>query len=96
MKLHAMRTLLALTAAFSALPAVAQNFPAKPIRFIVGLAPGGGTDIVARMVGQKLTQNVNQQVIVDNRPGARAISRRSSLHAVRPTATRCWSRPQVT
>jgi tripartite-type tricarboxylate transporter receptor subunit TctC len=53
-----------------AAPASAQNFPAKPIRVVVGLAPGGGTDTVARLVSQKLSANINQQVIVDNRPGA--------------------------
>ena len=55
---------------FAAAPAFAQSFPAKPIRVIVGLAPGGGTDIVARAVSQKLSSNINQQVIVENRPGA--------------------------
>jgi len=70
MKLQAMRTLITLVMAFVAVPAAGQNFPAKPVRFIVGLAPGGGTDTVARMVGQKLAQNIKQQVIVDNRPGA--------------------------
>lgn len=47
-----------------------QDFPTKPIRFIVGLAPGGATDIVARAVAQRLTENVGQTVVVDNRPGA--------------------------
>ena len=56
-------------AAFSA-TAAAQSFPTKPVRIVVGLAPGGGTDIVARMVGQKLGPAINQQVIIDNRPGA--------------------------
>jgi tripartite-type tricarboxylate transporter receptor subunit TctC len=64
------RGLLALAATLAAPPALGQNFPAKPVRFVVGLAPGGGTDIVARMVAQKLSQNVSQQVVVDNRPGA--------------------------
>jgi tripartite-type tricarboxylate transporter receptor subunit TctC len=50
--------------------ASAQNFPSKPLRFVVGLAPGGGTDIVARMVGGKLGPAIGQQVIIDNRPGA--------------------------
>lgn len=50
--------------------AVAQNFPTKPIRIVVGLAPGGGTDIVARMVGQRLSAAIGQQVIIDNRSGA--------------------------
>ena len=52
------------------LAAMAQNFPAKPVRIVVGLAPGGGTDIIARMVGQRLGAAVNQQVVIDNRPGA--------------------------
>ena len=50
--------------------AQAQNYPVKPIRFIVGFPPGGATEFVARLIGQKLTQSMGQQVIIDNRPGA--------------------------
>ena len=64
------QALVAAALACAAAPVVAQGFPAKPIRVVVGLAPGGGTDIVARMVSQKLGANVGQQVVVDNRPGA--------------------------
>ena len=46
------------------------SFPAKPIRIIVGFTPGGGPDITARHIAQKLTEAWRQQVIVDNRPGA--------------------------
>jgi tripartite-type tricarboxylate transporter receptor subunit TctC len=61
---------LTVLGALSALPAQAQPYPYKPIRWIVGFTPGTATDIVARMVGQKLTENWGQQVIVDNRVGA--------------------------
>ena len=50
----------------------AQDYPSKPIRFLVGYAPGGGTDTMARTVAVKLTDSLGQQVIVDNRPGANA------------------------
>ena len=49
---------------------IAQNYPNKPIRFLVGFAPGGFTDVMARAIAGKLTENWSQQVVVDNRPGA--------------------------
>lgn len=69
------RTVIALAAVAGVCGAgsvAAQAFPVKPIRFLVGYAPGGGTDIMARVVAAKLTESLNQQVIVDNRPGANA------------------------
>jgi tripartite-type tricarboxylate transporter receptor subunit TctC len=66
------RTAIVLLAVLSAAasPVSAQQWPAKPIRFIAPFAPGGGTDFIGRVAAAKLTEAVKQQVIVDNRPGA--------------------------
>jgi len=54
----------------SELAGSAEDFPNKPVRFLVGFAPGGGADIVTRALASRLTETLGQQVIVDNRPGA--------------------------
>ncbi len=51
----------------------AQTYPAKPIRLVVPYPPGGGTDVIARTLAQKMTEVMGQQVLVDNRPGANGI-----------------------
>jgi tripartite-type tricarboxylate transporter receptor subunit TctC len=51
----------------------AQAYPAKQIRILVGFAPGGSTDIVARLIAQEMTKGIGQQVVVDNRPGAGSV-----------------------
>jgi tripartite-type tricarboxylate transporter receptor subunit TctC len=62
--------IVAIAAALLPIFASAQTYPAKPVRVMVGLAPGGGNDTMARMIGQKLSQTLKQQFVVDNRPGA--------------------------
>lgn len=54
----------------AAATAAAQAFPAKPVRMIVTFPPGSGADIVARMVGQRMADDLGQPVVIDNRPGA--------------------------
>jgi len=63
---------LALLAIFAqtALAQSSEQYPTKPIRIIVPFAPGGGTDLTARLVGQRIAERLGQPVIIDNRPGA--------------------------
>jgi tripartite-type tricarboxylate transporter receptor subunit TctC len=69
------RQFLYLAAGAAALPAAsriasAQTYPSRPVRIIVGYPPGGATDILARLIGQWLSERLGHQFIVDNRPGA--------------------------
>lgn len=56
----------------AAMPVAAQTYPTKPVRLIVPYPPGGGTDTLARVLSQKLSEALGQQVVIDNRPGAGA------------------------
>src|SRR6516225_8163103 len=69
------RAFLHLAGGAAALPAVsrfawAQAYPTRPVRFIVGYPAGGNTDIVARLIGQWLSERLGRPFIIDNRPGA--------------------------
>jgi len=75
MKLRHRRQFLQLAAASAALPLVsrtvsAQPYPSRPVHIVVGYPAGGSPDIIGRLVGQWLSERLNQQFIVDNRPGA--------------------------
>jgi tripartite-type tricarboxylate transporter receptor subunit TctC len=69
------RRFLHLAAGAAALPAVsriarAQTYPSRPVRLVVGAPAGGGFDIVARLMGQWLSERLGQPFVIDNRPGA--------------------------
>lgn len=71
------RTFLRLAAGAAALPVVSsiarsQAYPTRPVRIVVGFAPGGSTDIAARVVGQLLSERLGQPFVIENRPGASA------------------------
>ena len=69
------RTVLQLAACALASPAVlqtafAQGYPARPVRVVVPVAPGGANDVTARLIGQWLSERLGQQFVIENRPGA--------------------------
>jgi tripartite-type tricarboxylate transporter receptor subunit TctC len=71
-------------ATVAAANAFAQAYPSKPIRLIVPFPPGGGNDVIARVVGQKLTERLGQPVIIDNRAGGNGILGLQALAAAAP------------
>ena len=55
--------------------ASAADYPTRPVRFLVGYPPGGATDIIARLIGQRLSEKLGQQFVVENKPAQATISR---------------------
>jgi tripartite-type tricarboxylate transporter receptor subunit TctC len=66
----ALKALIACSAVLLAIPSSGQPYPTKPIRFIVGVPPGGAAEFTARIIGQRLTETLGQNVVVENRGGA--------------------------
>jgi tripartite-type tricarboxylate transporter receptor subunit TctC len=69
------RKFLHLAAGAAALPAVsrfasAQTYPTRPVRLVAGFPAGGGTDVMARLMGQSLSERLGQPIVIENRPGA--------------------------
>jgi len=65
-------------------PASAQDYPTRPIRLMVPFTPGGGTDLLARIVAQKMSEGLGQPIVVDNRPGANTLIATEALVRAAP------------
>ena len=61
------------TSGLASLPALAQDYPKQPIKLVIGFAPGGGNDLMGRVIGQKLSERLGQPVVIENKPGASSI-----------------------
>jgi tripartite-type tricarboxylate transporter receptor subunit TctC len=91
------RRFLQIAASAVALPAVSRralalDYPTRPIHWIIGFPPGGGADIVARIMGAWLAERLGQQVIIENRPGAGTnIATEYVVHAAPDGYTLLWA-----
>lgn len=79
-----LRIMVLATAALGAWQANAQTWPSGPVTFIVGFAPGGSTDIAARVLAQPLASKLGHTVVVDNRPGASGVVGNSAVARAKP------------
>ena len=98
MRTMMLRALACVVAAFSLMagPALAAGYPDRPVHWIVPYPPGGTTDLLARLIGQYLSEHLGQTFVIENLPGARANIGTEAVGARQQTATRCsWSRPRT-
>src|SRR5438552_8598840 len=79
-----MKAALAAILLFAVTSAGAQSYPERPVRVLVGYPPGGGTDLVARLIQQPLSERWRQPVVVENRPGANAIIATEAVVKAKP------------
>lgn len=77
-------SIAACASALLSYPALAQDYPSKPIRLIVPWSPGGGTDVLARIIAAKLSESLKQQVIVENKAGAASLIGMAALATAAP------------
>lgn len=85
MALHRLlRIGIALGLAWASAAGLAQTFPDRPIRLIVGYAPGGGTDNLARTLAKGMSERLGQGIVVENRPGANTIIAAQALQGAKP------------
>src|SRR5215216_7758949 len=81
---------LALAFATEAPAAQGDTFPSRPVRLIVSNTPGSAPDVVARLLGAKLTESWGQQVVIDNRPGATGLIAAETLAKAAPDGYTLW------
>ena len=80
--------------ALSCLPSLAaqaDDYPTKPVKWVVAYPPGGTTDVLARLIGQWLTEHMGQQFVIENKPGGGNNIGTEYVVNAPPTATRCCS-----
>ena len=85
----ALTLLSALLAGSAAAQERPEAFPSRAIKIVVPFPAGGPSDVLARMIGQKMTEHWGQPVVVENRPGANTVLGAQQVAKAPPTATRC-------
>ena len=85
---------LALATVLGTVDTRAQDYPSRPITIVVSTAAGGGNDIMARVIGERMSRTLGQQIVVENRPGAGGTTATRQIAKARRTATRSgWATP---